>query len=38
MRRTNSIVDNGLDSIAIVSDSGYTLTLSGCNGLWSKVG
>lgn len=34
----NSIIDIELDSIAIVPDSGYTLTLGGCNGLWSKVG
>lgn len=34
----NSIIDNGLDTIAIVSDSGYTLTLQGCSSLWNKVG
>lgn len=34
----NSIIDNGLDTIAIVSDSGYTLTLQGCSTLWNKVG
>jgi len=34
----NSIIDNGLDTIAIVSDSGYTLTLAGCASLWNKVG
>jgi hypothetical protein len=34
----NSIIDNGLDTIAIVSDSGYTLTLQGCSSVWNKVG
>jgi len=34
----NSIIDNGLDTIAIVSESGYTLTLQGCSTLWNKVG
>lgn len=29
----NSIIDNGLDTIAIVPDSGYTLTLEGCSSL-----
>ena len=34
----NEIIDNGIDSIAIVPDSGYTLELDGCNSLWNKVG
>ena len=34
----NSIIDNGLDTIAIVSDSGYTLALQGCSSLWNTLG
>lgn len=36
--KDNSIIDNGLDTIAVVVDNGYMLTLGGCQTLWKKVG
>jgi len=36
--QANGIVDNGLDSIAIITDEGYTVELDGCSSTWTKVG
>lgn len=36
--KDNEIIDNGIDTIAIVDGSGYTLELNGCATTWTKVG
>ena len=36
--QANGIVDNGLDSIAIITEEGYTAQLDGCSSTWVKVG
>lgn len=36
--KTGEIMSNGLDSIAIVPDDGYTFAMNDCSSLWNKVG
>jgi len=36
--QADDIVNNGLDTIAIVTDEGYTVDLDGCASTWVKVG
>ena len=35
--QSNDIVENGNDTIAVIGDDGYTVTLSGCATTWVKV-
>lgn len=36
--KTGDIVNNGLNSIAQVTSDGFSVTLQGCDDVWTKVG